>query len=113
MNIRLISSACRRFRFSGSGLGCIYISSICAVSCFFVRHRVAATTIALSGSGVGMTVFPPLIAHFTKSMDFNESMYYFAAVSLQVSFSLRTIFHFRLLLLHLGFVFGTFNLASV
>lgn len=63
----------------GIGIGLTYVPSVAAVQPWFVRHRVLASGIAVSGIGLGNLVAPPLAAWWIDAFGWRAAYLLLAA----------------------------------
>ncbi|XP_055304033.1 monocarboxylate transporter 12-like [Sitodiplosis mosellana] len=66
----------------GCGLGLIYLPAIVSVAMYFKKYRSLATGIAVAGSGLGTSIFSPLIAFFAEAYGWRYSVLLLAAIVL-------------------------------
>lgn len=69
---------------SGIGLALVYVSSLLAVTIYFERRRGLATGLAVTGSGVGALVFPPLIEWLNEHYAWRGSMLIAGGICLHI-----------------------------
>src|SRR6185437_6149586 len=57
----------------GLGVGCAYVPAIGAVQRWFVRRRVFASGLAVSGIGVGTLVMPPMATFLIANLGWRDA----------------------------------------
>ena len=70
------------FHFLGIGICFFFLSSIVAVGLYFTRKRAIATGIAMSGSGLGVIVYPYLTQLLLDMYDWRNTLLIIAALCL-------------------------------
>jgi len=69
---------------TGIGLALVYVSSLFAVTIYFDRRRGLATGLAVTGSGVGALVFPPLLEWLNELYTWRGSVLIAGSISLHI-----------------------------
>jgi MFS family permease len=68
----------------GVGAGCVYVPAVANVGAWFVRHRVHAIGIAVTGIGVGTVVGPLVTATLVEAIGWRRTEWWLGAVALLV-----------------------------
>ena len=72
------------FSISGFGLSFCFVTSVVIVAYYFEKKRSFSTGLAVCGTGVGTSIFPPLTTYFLKTFSWRGTLLIFSGFFLNI-----------------------------